>query len=99
MGWYYLENGDYGKAIFLLEPLLQEHPSFAPAYETLSLAFSAMGYTPEAIQAADILIQLQPDYGRAYFLKGAYLEEADRDEEAEACFRIAKKLGYEWDDF
>lgn len=97
LGWYYIENENYGKAIFLLEPLLQRHPHFADGYETLSIAFSQLGYTPEAIQAANILIDLLPDYGRAYFLKGVYLEEAYREDEAEQQFRIARRLGYSWE--
>lgn len=97
LGWYYIESEEYGKAIFLLEPLLQQYPLFADGYETLSIAFSQLGYTPEAIQAANILIDLLPDYGRAYFLKGVYLEEADREDEAEEHFLRARRLGYSWE--
>ena len=99
LAWYYIENQDYDQAIFLLEPLVNTYPDFASAYETLSIAFSGLGYTTEAIQAVDILMDLQPEYGRAYYLKGAYLEESDREDEAEPYFRKAKQLGYGWEEY
>jgi tetratricopeptide (TPR) repeat protein len=86
------------KGVEMLEKALAINPTYADAIEDLSITYSNLEDYDKAFKLINNLIKLKPDYGRAYYLRGAYEEETDREDLAEVSFKIAREKGYTWDE-
>jgi tetratricopeptide (TPR) repeat protein len=94
LAWFYAELENYDKAIAILEDFLRTAPESQEVLEDLAVYYYNSENPEPGVARADKLIQLNPESGRAYYLRGLLMELSGRDYEAEIDFGIAESKGY-----
>src|SRR5436309_604376 len=84
---------DYYGAIHLLEEVLATGRAFADAHHLLGLSYSLVGQPDNALAQFDRALQLNPRYVEALIHRAIVLNELGREDEADAMFRRAGRLG------
>jgi adenylate cyclase len=80
LGLAYFDSGQYGKAIDMLEKVLDQKPNHRAALTRLTAAYSLLGNTEKAKQTALELLKVDPDYNLSGFVsKLPYKNKADLD--------------------
>lgn len=84
---------DYHAAVLLLREAAVEGVAYADAFNLLGLALALVGRQPEALDAFDRALQLNPRYVEANLNRAVLLTEMGRMEEAAEGFDRAGQLG------
>ena len=82
LGDYYNKQKNYQQAIKEYEMALDMDSLLAPVYSNLAVVYSILGRNQEAYQTITTLIALEPEYARAYYLRGLLNHEMGNSEEA-----------------
>lgn len=99
IGNYYSDfKEDHEKAIQYYNKTLAYDSSHVQALEYISISYSLINNYKQAINSINKLIIINPDYGRAYYLRGFIEEQFGLDGEAQKSYNIAKEKGYIWDE-
>jgi tetratricopeptide (TPR) repeat protein len=99
LGELYLQyKEEYAQAVDWFDKLLKLAPNHLEGLERAAIAHSYLYNHSRCLELIDKLIELIPEYGRAYFLKGYFLDEMGRELQAEEYFEKARELGYTWDE-
>ena len=70
LGDYYYRQNNPGRAIREYEMALKMDSLLTPVYTNLATAYSIAGDNTKALATLEQLIMLEPEFGRAYYLKG-----------------------------
>jgi tetratricopeptide (TPR) repeat protein len=81
------EAGAGSRAIQLMEATLRAHPNDSASYLAMADLYSDSGRIDEAVKTLDRAAELFPTDTAVPFQRGAILEKAHRDRDAEAAFR------------
>jgi tetratricopeptide (TPR) repeat protein len=92
--WLLAELENYAKAAAILEDVLKTSPESQQALEDIAVYYYYAEAPEPGIAKTDKLIQLKPEYGRAYYLRGLLMQLNGRDYEAELDFDTAEAKGY-----
>jgi tetratricopeptide (TPR) repeat protein len=79
LGDYYYRQNNPQRAIKEYEMALKMDSILAPVYTNLATAYSIVGDNNKALATLENLILLEPEYGRAYYLKGLLQHEMGND--------------------
>jgi tetratricopeptide (TPR) repeat protein len=79
LGDYYYRQNNPQRAIKEYEMALKMDSILAPVYTNLATAYSIVGDNNRALATLENLILLEPEYGRAYYLKGLLYHEMGND--------------------
>ena len=79
LGDYYYRQNNPQRAIIEYEMALKMDSILAPVYTNLATAYSIVGDNNRALTTLENLILLEPEYGRAYYLKGLLYHEMGND--------------------
>lgn len=82
LGDYYNQQKNYQRAINEYEMALIMDSLLAPVYSNLAIVYSIVGRNQEAYLSITTLIALEPEYARAYYLRGLLNYEMGKNEEA-----------------
>ena len=75
LGDYYLRKGLTRKAITEYEKAIEMDRLTTAVYGNLATAYNLVGDNQSAIDALNVLIELEPDYGRGFYLRGLLKNE------------------------
>lgn len=85
LGFAYLNEGAYDKALDMTQKAIQIDPKYANAYYNLGMIYQKKGDVNKAISMVKKSIDLDPDLDMAYYsLGGIYFENGQYEEAAEA---------------
>lgn len=99
LAFYYVDQENYAKAIEQWTKALKLNPKYAAGLEHLTVTYIDLYDFEKALELINRLIELKPKYGRAHYIRGVIFDEIGFSEKAEESYTVARKLGYEWDDF
>ncbi|MEN8249223.1 MAG: tetratricopeptide repeat protein [Bacteroidota bacterium] len=80
LGDYYFKQNDVQRAIQEYEMALKMDSLLIPVYGNLATAYNIMGNNVMAVNSLNALIKIEPDYARAYYLRGLLLHEMGDNE-------------------
>ena len=86
------QRKDYRHAAELFSRAIQLEPANAVHLSNRSLALLKLERHDDALRDADALVEMRPDWGKAFFRQGAALQALKRCEEAVASFERALSL-------
>ncbi|KAG1672946.1 hypothetical protein FOA52_012391 [Chlamydomonas sp. UWO 241] len=84
--------GQHLKAAGLYTKAIKEEPDNAVLYSNRSAALLKLAKYPKALDDADTVIRLMPDWDKGYFRRGAVLEAQERGAEALATYQRALEI-------
>ncbi len=91
-GVVHFVNRDYEGAIERLENTLELEPSYFSAHVWLSMSYSEMGRTAEALQAYEKLVELRPDIPQwGFFLANVYARSGQTELARETLARVTEE--------
>ncbi|HLW31164.1 MAG TPA: tetratricopeptide repeat protein [Aequorivita sp.] len=79
LGDYLFQNNDIQGAIKQYKAALKMDNLLLPVYPNLATAYSMIGDTDAAFKTLNTLIEKDPSFGRAYYLRGLLNFEANKD--------------------
>jgi tetratricopeptide (TPR) repeat protein len=100
IGNYYSDfKKNHKKAIENYNKALELDPTNTDVIEYISISYAQIESYQQAIISINKLIELNTDYGRAYYLRGIFEEQLGLDSEAQKSFNLAREKGYVWDEW
>lgn len=88
-------TNDSEGAIAYWEEALKLDPRHKMSLENVSISYYELGDYNLAFFHVEKLIEFYPDYGRGYYLKGAYLEKTGEELDAIIYYTRARERGYD----
>ena len=82
LGDYYYKQQQIKRAITEYEMALKMDSLLTPVYTNLATAYSVLGNNDKALQTLSTLIEMEPAYARAYYLRGLLYYEVGNNEGA-----------------
>ena len=82
LGDYYMRQDRVQKAIEHYEKALEMDYLLIQAYSNLATAYNISGKNEKAVSVLNRLIELEPEYGRAYYLHGLLMHELGNETDA-----------------
>lgn len=79
LGDYLLENNDIQGAIIQYQAALKMDDLLLPVYPNLATAYSLIGDTEAAFKTLNTIIKKDPNFGRAFYLRGLLNFEVNKD--------------------
>ena len=89
-----MELGKYGDAVDLLNTVLKDFPTLAPAYGNLAVAYVALNDLPKALVAVNKAIANNPACGSCLYTKAIIEQGNGEKEKATKSFEQAFENGY-----
>ncbi len=89
---YFMQTGDLSTAIRHYEVALKKDSLLFPIYSNLATAYSMNSMSDRALETLNIWIDLDPDAGRAYYLRGLLNFELGNQELALQDLQMAIEL-------
>jgi tetratricopeptide (TPR) repeat protein len=87
VGYTYLNQGDYEKALDWTQKAIGLDPKYSIAYYNLSIIFEKMGDLNQALTMGERALEIEPKLYRAYYALGKIYLRIGRCERAEEAFR------------
>ena len=91
-GDYYFRQNNIRQAVKEYETALKMDSLLTPVYSNLATAYNVLKENEKAIATLDKLIELEPGYARAYYLRGLLNYEMGSSEQAIDDLRVAVEL-------
>jgi predicted CXXCH cytochrome family protein len=92
LGDHYFRQGKLEQAIAQYRIAITMDSLLSPVYPNLATALSSAGRNAEALEALDRLVELEPAYGRGYYLRALLLYQLKDEEGAIRDFNRATDL-------
>ena len=92
LGDYFMQTNDLASAIAHYEMSLEKDSLLFPVYSNLATAYSMSNQPERAMETIDTWIELNPDEGRAYYLRGLLNFEFGNNEIAASDLQMAIDL-------
>ncbi len=92
MGYLYLTERNYQKAVEEFKTAIALYPDYARAYNNLGIADSALGETKKAIAAYRRAIEISPNYAVAYNNLAGLYASIGRNNQAIAAYKQAIRI-------
>jgi len=87
VGYTYLNQGNYEKALDWTQKAITLDPKYSTAYYNLSIIFEKMGDLNQALAMGERALEIEPKLYRAHFALGKIYLRIGRCEKAEEAFR------------
>ncbi|MDN3725382.1 tetratricopeptide repeat protein [Aequorivita sp. SDUM287046] len=94
LGDHYLQNNDIPNAIKQYQMAIKKDSLLLPVYPNLATAYSMTGNTQAALETLNVLLKKNPNYGRAYYLRGLLNLEMKNNAQGEADLIKATALDH-----
>ena len=91
----YLEDGDYNKALHIVDEVIAENATYKEAHLTKAITLLQMGKLDQSRTSFERAIGLDANYAQAYANRGILNDKAGQYEAALADYRKALKLNPE----